>query len=413
MRNLPESTVPPARPREQPADDDVSGMFTLQHIPFVALAVADPSLHAQLIDILRDGPHVVASPEMAHLAGVVITDVVGGIDVTMRELRRTARADAAILVVVSRSVSADVMRARGAGAFGCLRTPLVKDEVEAIVQAANASHAAHTRIADLTRQLDLQSHLATLGRFTAGLQHELKNPLAVVEMNVSLVREDVDTLLAGRDHLRDLVSAPPGQDRARRENAVRAFLSETEERTNDLAAALEDARASLQRIRVVFARLQGLVSGDEQPLEVLDLGPLVSEVRALSGDLLEGAEIEIVCEGSMRAHASRPLVEEILRNLLINAVIAARTLSAPRVRLHVYESGTRTVVSVRDNGPGIRPDDQQRIFEPFYTTRRHSGAVGLGLSICREYASRMGAELSVWSVPGRGACFRLALRSAS
>jgi signal transduction histidine kinase len=82
------------------------------------------------------------------------------------------------------------------------------------------------------------------------------------------------------------------------------------------------------------------------------------------------------------------------------------------VRFHVYRAGVHVVVSVRDNGPGIPVELQDKIFEPFFTTRRGRGGTGLGLALCREYARRMGAVLSVWSAPGRGACFRVALPPA-
>ena len=66
-------------------------------------------------------------------------------------------------------------------------------------------------------------------------------------------------------------------------------------------------------------------------------------------------------------------------------------------------------MSVRDNGPGIPETMHDKIFEPFFTTRRGRGGTGLGLALCREYARRMGAELSFWSVSGRGACFRVSM----
>ena len=68
------------------------------------------------------------------------------------------------------------------------------------------------------------------------------------------------------------------------------------------------------------------------------------------------------------------------------------------------------MLSVRDNGPGVPLEFQEKIFEPFFTTRRELGGTGLGLALCREYAARMGATLSLWSTPGRGACFRVTLR---
>jgi signal transduction histidine kinase len=139
------------------------------------------------------------------------------------------------------------------------------------------------------------------------------------------------------------------------------------------------------------------------------------DLRAVAGDVLkwvaadlQGVEVERLDE-PVAALADRRLVGQIVQNLTSNAAHAARSLSSPRVRLHIYAEGSRAVVSVRDNGPGIAPDLQEKIFEPFFTTRRNRGGTGLGLALCREYALQMGAELSLWSMPGRGTCFRLYL----
>jgi len=411
MRDLPGRTEPPEE-AEFPGDSETSGMFTLRSAPMIAVAMKDAALSASLIEILRGLPHIVGSADVVRTAGVVVTDIQNeNIDATVREVRKTTRADAAILVVVPRSTPADVARARGAGAFGCLRAPFNADEVEEIIAGASQNHAAQTRIADLTRKLDLQSHLATMGRFTAGLHHELKNPLAVIEMNVNLLREDVELLLESRNELRQLVFSPP-TERMRREQTARTFLTKTENRITDLMPALDDTRGALQRMRILFQRLQSFASRGAQPVEPVEVATVVAEVRNNAAETLEGIDVELVAEGTLKAMASRPLLEEILANLTSNAAWAARSLSAPRVRFHVYEEGERVVVSVRDNGPGIKPEDQERIFDPFYTTRRHSGGIGLGLSICREYAAQMEAQISLWSVPGRGACFRLAMRRA-
>src|SRR5207248_701244 len=115
-------------------------------------------------------------------------------------------------------------------------------------------------------------------------------------------------------------------------------------------------------------------------------------------------------EETLRVTANRMLLEQLVLNLITNAAFFARKLAAPRIRVHVYSTPTEGIVSVRDNGPGIPADLQDRVFEPFFTTRRNEGGTGLGLALCREYANQMGGRISLWSVPGRGACFRVHLR---
>jgi signal transduction histidine kinase len=407
-REFPEVTLPPPDPPRHPADDEGSGVFAFRNGSLVAVVVEDAAIRRDLLRALRDGPWLLGGADVLESAGVIVADATDDVAGRVRGLRRTVRADAAIVMVIDerRGPSGAVAAAEAAGAFACIRTPIFKDAVEPIMRSANATHAALTRVADLTRQLDLQSHLTTLGRFTAGLHHELKNPLAVVEMN--MIHDDLQVLLEGREMLRALMLASQAE-RGTRERAARDYLARTEQRINDVRVAVTDARASLERMRRLFARLQNIVRRSEHTLEPVDVAAVVNEVRAAAS---QGVAVEVVAEGAPRASAVRSYVEEILMNLLSNALTAARALSSPRVRLHVYVVQDRVVLSVRDNGPGIAPDKLDKIFEPFYTTRRKDGAAGLGLAICREYATSMGAEISVWSAVGRGACFRLHLRRA-
>jgi two-component system C4-dicarboxylate transport sensor histidine kinase DctB len=141
--------------------------------------------------------------------------------------------------------------------------------------------------------------------------------------------------------------------------------------------------------------------------------PLWEETRRWLAEELRGVEIETIGE-PLVALADRTLLAQLLQNLVSNAAHAAKLLAAPRVRVHVYGQGSadggRVILSVRDNGPGIPLELQERIFEPFFTTRRGQGGTGLGLALCREYVRELDAQLSLWSVPGRGACFRVSLR---
>src|SRR5436309_1566222 len=103
-------------------------------------------------------------------------------------------------------------------------------------------------------------------------------------------------------------------------------------------------------------------------------------------------------------------VRTILRNLIINA---AKFTAAGTVALRIVERGGALRLEVRDTGPGIRPEDQELIFEPFRqldgsSTRQHGG-VGLGLALSRRLARMLGGDVQVQSEPGVGSTFALVL----
>lgn len=393
--------------------DDVGGEPP-EGSPVTVCVIASSDARTSLERTLGAAGYVVGGPDAASSATVVIVEAEAGDPVaTVRRHRLTCRPDAATIVVLSRSCPPDSIRAASeAGAFACLRPSLAPADVEGVVAAATAACAADAGIADRSRPLDLESHLTSLGRFTAGLLHELKNPLAVVEMNVNLLRDDIALLLEGREHVGALL--PHATDAHPTHVAAGEFLRASAPAAGDLEAALDDARNGLDRIRVLLGRLHGFVSKDEPLLGAVDLAAVVDDVCGELAAATAEVDLEVVDECGVPAFAARDHVEEIIRNLLSNALRAARTLSSPRVQVRVFARGTNhVVVAVRDNGPGIARDAQETIFEPFNSRRREDGAAGLGLALCREYAAHMGAQLSVWSVPGRGACFELQLRRAT
>ncbi len=265
--------------------------------------------------------------------------------------------------------------AHAAGAFACVHPPVASGELLGLVSSALQSHAAKAQVADLARRLLLEGHLASVGRMSAGLVHELANPLAIALLNLDVVRQELSS-------------------RAREDP--------------NLAAAVADLAASLARMEGLLKGLRPFVA-EGAGVQPVDVAQVVGQVVQWAADSLHGVQLEQFVE-PLVALADPTMLGQLLLNLTSNAAHAARSLPSPRVRFHVYRSGDSVVLSVRDNGPGIAADLHERIFEPFFTTRRGRGGIGLGLALCREYAHRMGGTLSLWSAPGRGACFRLALR---
>jgi signal transduction histidine kinase len=364
----------------QRARDDSTVELSLEQT-VVAVALRAP-YQSVVMEALADARFMVVSDVGVPSAGVVIGDA-GATNVA--SLRARARPDAAVVVVAPVASPEIVRDSLTAGAVACLRPPLVVEELVKVVQSALDTHAAKSQVADLARKLDLETHLASIGRMSAGLSHEISTPLLVAATNLEIARTELEQL----------------------SGAVSA-----REEVNAIGVAFDEMHRAHERLRGVLEMMRELVGRRRATrLDRLDLQRAAEDVKTLLTNQLHDVDVELAGPPTF-ARADHVLLGQILQNLVINGAHAARSLPAPRVRLHTYMHEGRAIISVRDNGPGIAPELHQKIFEPFFTTRRGRGGTGLGLALCREYALQMGAEVTLWSVPGRGACFRVAFNPA-
>ena len=215
--------------------------------------------------------------------------------------------------------------------------------------------------------------LAAVGEMAAGIAHELNNPLTSVTGFAELVMDDLPQESPSRPDL-DLVI----REARRARDVVRRLL--------DFARQSESARASASLNRVVedvitLTRHLIHTNGVELKLEMQEDLPWVS-----------------MDENQMK---------QVLLNLVHNALQAMPAGGQMEIKTAAFQKVGRegVMVSVRDNGVGIKPEDQPRIFEPFFTTKADRGGTGLGLSVTYGIVSDHGGEIEVISQPGFGSTF--------
>ncbi|GAC1358956.1 MAG: hypothetical protein NVSMB47_11830 [Polyangiales bacterium] len=369
----------------------------------IALDIAEDTLRAEVRAVLvRNGYSVLDADAIPKAALVVAsaTDVVAAV----ADLRSRARLDAAVVIVAAdRARVADAHRA---GALACLTVPLVE------AQLLGAAHAAlRAPHVDVEAHDDPEPRGTSISRIAAALSHELGTPLAALSMNLDVVGGECERLAVSEAHLRAILDAPPESRSAALELAA-AHL-DTAPAAGELFEALEDARGSVERMRHLLTQMKELVGRPVRTLRAVDVDIIAGDARRRAVDaVLENVRVEVELESGVRAIGATGPIEATIAHLLRNAAVAASELSSPRVSLRVRLGDEEAVVSVCDNGPGIPHDVQGKVFEPFFTTRRGLGGVGLGLALCREWARQIGGRLTLWSVPGRGTCFRLHLKRA-
>ncbi|WP_223263254.1 sensor histidine kinase [Arthrobacter sp. NamB2] len=216
--------------------------------------------------------------------------------------------------------------------------------------------------------------------FVANVSHELKTPVGAI----SLLAEAID-------------------DAAEDEVAVRRFAQRMHKESGRLSALVQDI--------IELSRLQG--ADVVRRGKAVDINSVVAEAVDRNKLPAESKQIEIVVGGSvaMPVYGDRDLLMTAFRNLIDNAI--RYSPEGTRVGVGVRSRDGLVQVSVTDQGAGITPEEQERIFERFYridaARSRQTGGTGLGLSIVKHVVANHGGEVTVWSQAGQGSTFTVRL----
>jgi two-component system sensor histidine kinase SenX3 len=216
--------------------------------------------------------------------------------------------------------------------------------------------------------------------FVANVSHELKTPVGAISL------------------LAEALEASPDD-----EEAVRRFAKRMHKESSRLAALVQDI--------IELSRLQG--ANVAQQAHPVDINTVVAEAVDRSQLPAESKNIEIVVGGRADAmvYGDQDLLVTALRNLIDNAI--RYSPENTQVGVGVRARDGLVAVSVTDQGEGLSPEEQERVFERFYrvdTARsRHTGGTGLGLSIVKHVMANHGGEVTLWSQPGQGSTFTIRL----
>lgn len=215
-------------------------------------------------------------------------------------------------------------------------------------------------------------------RFVADVSHELRTPLAVLQTNLDVTADDP---AAGLEEYRHMASV---------------------------------LRPSVQRLEHLIENLLLLARDQQAPAnDTVVLGPLLEELLDRAEGLASQREVTLHQEGeaALATRGEPTLLTHLFRNLIENAILYNRPGGGVWVRLTT--DGDWTVVEVADNGVGIPPAEQSRLFERFYRGKearsRQPAGSGLGLALVQQIVQQHRGTVSVSSTPERGTTFRVAL----
>lgn len=285
------------------------------------------------------------------------------------------------------------------------RTRELEDQRDTVLAAHKDLEQAMENLQSAQEQLVQQEKLASLGQLTAGIAHEIKNPLNFVNNFSSVSLELVDEAADEVEKVMELSDS-------------RVFISDT----------LSDIKFNLTKIldhgtradRIVKSMLQHSRGGSGKMSQV-DLNTVLKEYVNLSYHGMRASAKPIQCEVAYNFDDSVGEVtmvgEDISRvilNLCNNAFDAMYdkfeqgsgklpdgSAYRPKLVVHTSRNGKKVTIQVDDNGPGIPDDIKDKILQPFFTTKKGTEGTGLGLSISFDIIKAHGGDIQIRSTPGQ------------
>ncbi len=239
-----------------------------------------------------------------------------------------------------------------------------------IEETAERLSETYTQLEASTEQLRRSDRLSALGQLSAGLAHEIRNPLGALDGAVQILRRP-------------------------------ELPADTRQEFADMAGREVDRLKSLLTEFLDFARPQAPQRNNVDPeLLLRSVASLVTETARMAH-----IEIRVDCRDSAQISADTEQIRQVLLNLVLNAVQAMP--DGGEIVLRSRLNGNSAILEVVDQGVGIAPENLERIFDPFFTTR--ADGTGLGLSIAHQIVEAHGGKITVKNNLDRGATFAIFL----
>jgi two-component system NtrC family sensor kinase len=242
-------------------------------------------------------------------------------------------------------------------------------------------HRADEQRRIIDEQLCRVEKFTTVDELSAGIAHEINNPLGIIAQEAQWVQQVFKS-----DTLKDLVEL------------------------DDCKDSLREIERQVDRCKEIVHKLLSLAREMEPIIQCVDINNLIESMTDLVEREVQGRNIKI--ERYLQPHlpvvySDPPLLRQVILNLLVNATHAIEKDGI--ITITTTSLGHAVDIVVRDTGCGIPSEHLQRIFTPFFSTKPQGRGTGLGLAICRGIMERLGGSISVNSDVGKSTAFTVHL----
>ncbi len=265
---------------------------------------------------------------------------------------------------------------------------------------------------DMERQLIQSEKMASVGQLSAGIAHEINNPISFITSNLGVMEEyvqDVSRLLTG---YRDFVRMVEIEDDVLCEKHLALTLLEDEIEGGDLLKDLKDVVSeSLEgadRIKNIVQDMKSFAHPGEDKLKATDLNKgLNSTLNIAWNELKYKAEVVKDYGKISQVMCFPQQINQVFMNIIVNAGQAIEKEGV--ITISTFQRKNMVHISIADNGQGMKTEVTDHIFEPFYTTKEVGKGTGLGLNVAYNIIRKHGGHIHVESKVGKGTIFMISL----
>ncbi|MFB9886377.1 ATP-binding protein [Balneatrix alpica] len=264
------------------------------------------------------------------------------------------------------------------------------------------------QLKDTQAQLIQSEKMASIGQLSAGIAHEINNPLAYISANVEALGGYVQDLCRLLELYQAFLEQHPELNHEELDSLSQEidlpFL------LADLPSLIEDSKDGIRRVKRIIDDLRSFSRSGQQDWDYANLNACIDSSLNIAHNVLKHQARVVKDYATLpEVYCVASLLNQVILNLLINAGQALSQLPAGsgEIRISTGQTSDSAYIRIQDNGCGIEQEHLSRIFEPFFTTKPVGQGTGLGLSMSYAIMEKHGGRIEVESCPGQGSTFIL------
>ncbi len=282
-----------------------------------------------------------------------------------------------------------------------------------VMQRTMDLETAYKDLQDTQTQLVSAEKMASLGQLTAGIAHEINNPINFVVSSITPLRRDIADMKELLDKYEQITPKTELEPKLQEINKLRKEI-DIDFVKEEIEMLLKGINDGASRTAEIVKSLRTFSRVDESDLKRADLNEGLASTIVILTQQWSG-KIELV-----KNFGSIPMIEcypgklnQVFMNILNNAIFAVQAHPQPQhkgvITVTTSEENSNVVIRIKDNGMGMPEEVRRKIFEPFFTTKDVGKGTGLGLSITYSIIEKHSGTIEVVSAPGEGAEFIIRL----